>query len=119
DVFVILQSAPDEAPNAPVTADTATCPDCLHELFDRGDRRYRYPFINCTNCGPRFTIVRGVPYDRPLTAMAGFEMCPACRREYENPANRRFHAQPNACPVCGPTVALLDARGGRIGDDAV
>ncbi len=109
--FLILESAPGAGPDAPVTADTATCEDCLRELLDPADRRYRYPFINCTNCGPRFTIVRGVPYDRPLTTMSGFEMCPACRREYEDPGDRRFHAQPNACPVCGPQVSLLDASG--------
>jgi hydrogenase maturation protein HypF len=96
---------------AAVAPDSATCDDCLRELFDPADRRYRYPFTNCTNCGPRFTIVCGVPYDRPLTTMAGFEMCAACRAEYEDPANRRFHAQPNACPDCGPSLRLLDARG--------
>jgi len=105
--FAILASAAGGRPDAPVTPDSATCDDCLAELRDPGDRRYRYPFINCTNCGPRFTIVRGVPYDRPLTSMAGFAMCDACRGEYEDPADRRFHAQPNACPVCGPQVALV------------
>ncbi|HZE05693.1 MAG TPA: carbamoyltransferase HypF [Solirubrobacteraceae bacterium] len=109
--FVIRDSPPGGIPDAPVTADTATCPDCLRELRDPRDRRFRYPFINCTNCGPRFTIVRGVPYDRPRTTMAAFEMCEHCRREYEDPADRRFHAQPNACPVCGPAVTLVDAEG--------
>ena len=107
--FVIRESTGDGEPRAAVTADSATCTDCLAELFDPEDRRYRYPFTNCTNCGPRFTIVRGVPYDRPLTTMAGFEMCAECLREYEDPGDRRFHAQPNACPECGPRAELLGA----------
>jgi hydrogenase maturation protein HypF len=105
--FTILASATVGRPDAAVSADVATCAECLGELFDPADRRYRYPFVNCTNCGPRFTIALGVPYDRPLTTMAGFELCADCRREYEDPADRRFHAQPNACPVCGPHVRFL------------
>ena len=88
-----------------VPADVATCDDCLHELLDPLDRRYRYPFVNCTQCGPRFTIVRAVPYDRPNTTMAGFPLCADCRREYEDPLDRRFHAEPIACPVCGPRLS--------------
>ena len=108
--FAILASGDDGRPDAPVAPDSATCPDCLTELTDPADRRYRYPFINCTNCGPRFTIVRGIPYDRPLTAMAGFTMCPECQAEYDDPGDRRFHAEPNACPACGPRVTLLGSR---------
>ena len=94
-----------------VSADTATCADCLRELSDPADRRFGYPFINCTNCGPRFTIVRDVPYDRPLTTMAAFAMCEPCAAEYHDPAHRRFHAQPTCCPACGPRLALLDPAG--------
>jgi hydrogenase maturation protein HypF len=103
--FRILESIPS-ARSALIPADVATCDDCLRELFDPDDRRYRYPFVNCTQCGPRFTIVREVPYDRPNTTMAGFPLCEDCRREYEDPADRRFHAEPIACPVCGPKLSM-------------
>jgi len=112
--FAIVESASGGVPAALVSPDTATCDACLAELRDPADRRHRYPFINCTDCGPRFTIVRGVPYDRPLTTMAGFAMCDACRAEYDDPRDRRFHAQPNACPACGPAVRLLDADGAAV-----
>ena len=111
--FVISPSDPAGSRRALVSADTATCADCLAELFDPADRRYLYPFINCTNCGPRFTIVRDVPYDRPNTTMAGFGMCADCEREYSDPDDRRYHAQPTCCPVCGPVLSLVDAAGPR------
>jgi hydrogenase maturation protein HypF len=106
--FVIAASTSAGPRRTLVSADTATCADCLTELSDPADRRYRYPFINCTNCGPRFTIVRDVPYDRPLTTMAPFAMCAACAAEYHDPADRRFHAQPVCCPACGPRLTLDD-----------
>ncbi len=112
-----FEIAPSERTGAPpglVSPDVATCGTCLAELFDPADRRHRYAFINCTDCGPRFTIVRGVPYDRPLTTMAGFAMCALCQAEYDDPSDRRFHAQPNACPVCGPSLALLDSEGDAV-----
>ena len=96
-----------------ISPDIATCPECLEEIGSAGGRRFRYPFTNCTNCGPRYTIVRDLPYDRPKTTMSGFAMCPDCRREYEDPLDRRHHAQPIACPVCGPRLILKDARTGR------
>lgn len=104
--FAIVGSDTSGERRALVSWDSATCDDCLRELADPADRRYRYPFINCTNCGPRFTIVKDVPYDRPSTTMAGFPMCGQCAAEYEDPADRRFHAQPVCCPSCGPSLTL-------------
>lgn len=108
--FEIRPSRVDPGAYQLVSPDVATCPDCLREVLDPADRRYRYPFTNCTNCGPRFTIIRSLPYDRPRTTMRTFAMCPSCRAEYEDPGDRRFHAQPNACPACGPRVRLVPGR---------
>ncbi len=116
---IVHSSEPGEAA-ALVSPDAAPCGECIAELLDPDDRRHRYPFINCTNCGPRFTIVRAVPYDRARTTMASFAMCATCRAEYEDPASRRFHAQPNACPMCGPSARLIDRMGEQLGGpDAV
>ncbi|HET9078068.1 MAG TPA: carbamoyltransferase HypF [Acidimicrobiales bacterium] len=110
--FAIVASEAGPEPATLVTADTATCAACLGELFDPSDRRYRYPFVNCTHCGPRFTIVADVPYDRANTTMAGFAMCALCRAEYDDPEDRRFHAQPVCCPACGPRLRLIGGPGG-------
>ncbi|MFH1136825.1 MAG: carbamoyltransferase HypF [Pseudomonadota bacterium] len=109
--FVITHSEAQADRTALISPDVAVCDDCLRELLDPSDRRFRYPFINCTNCGPRYTIIADLPYDRDKTSMRVFPMCPDCRREYEDPVDRRFHAQPNACPACGPRVYLTDDRG--------
>lgn len=116
--FLILPSSPG-ANRIQITPDGDVCANCEQELFDPGNRRYRYPFINCTNCGPRYSIITDTPYDRPFTTMAGFTMCTACRAEYENPADRRFHAQPNACPDCGPRLRLTNPAGRELDGDAV
>jgi hydrogenase maturation protein HypF len=109
--FSILQSIIQEERSALISPDIATCQDCLRELKDPTDRRYRYPFINCTNCGPRYTIIQDIPYDRAKTTMAAFIMCAECSEEYHSPLSRRFHAQPNACPKCGPQVFLHNELG--------
>lgn len=112
--FAILESSFDPSKGQLVSPDVATCDACLADIFDTNNRRYRYPFTNCTNCGPRFTIIRDMPYDRVNTTMDRFKMCEDCRIEYEDPLNRRFHAQPNACPVCGPRLTLLDSKGNSV-----
>lgn len=109
--FEIRPSVEAGRRSALIPPDIATCGDCLAEILDAGNRRHRYPFTNCTRCGPRYSIIEALPYDRPRTTMRGFTMCPRCRAEYEDPLNRRFHAQPNACPACGPQLELWDADG--------
>ncbi len=115
--FRIVPSDNDNPSPIFISPDVATCSDCLREVLDPSDRRYGYPFLNCTNCGPRLTIITGAPYDRRRTTMANFAMCPACRAEYEHPANRRFHAQPTACAACGPHLRALGGQGEPLGTD--
>ncbi len=112
--FTILPSVTHSQPKTQVSPDIAICRDCLKELFNPNDRRYLYPFLNCTNCGPRFTIIKGIPYDRKNTTMKKFKMCPVCEDEYNDPMNRRFHAQPNACAECGPRVLLIKSKDKRV-----
>ncbi len=120
-LFTIKESELSGERKVLITPDIATCPDCLKEIADKNDRRYRYPFTNCTACGPRFTIIESLPYDRVRTSMKVFKMCSDCEKEYRTPGDRRFHAQPNACPVCGPQVYFLDGKGRKLaeGDDAI
>jgi hydrogenase maturation protein HypF len=115
--FKIIASKADGVPDVHITPDVATCRDCLNEMLNPKDRRFHYPFINCTNCGPRLTIINAIPYDRANTSMACFPMCPDCLKEYQDPANRRFHTEPNACPACGPRLDLLDEEGNKLPTD--
>ncbi len=121
DKFVIRHSEAKPGEFQPISPDVSICDDCRRELFDLQDRRFRYPFINCTNCGPRFTIIQDIPYDRPKTTMAPFKMCPDCQAEYDDPTDRRFHAQPNACPVCGPRIWLRvsESASQRVSEEAI
>ncbi|MBC7325635.1 MAG: carbamoyltransferase HypF, partial [Moorella sp. (in: Bacteria)] len=115
--FTIKNSLAGSEQKVVASPDVALCPECRLEILNPGDRHYRYPFTNCTCCGPRFTIIYSLPYDRPRTAMASFPLCPACAAEYADPADRRFHAQPVACPACGPQVTLLDHAGQPVSGD--
>ncbi|MGE4484681.1 MAG: carbamoyltransferase HypF [Oscillospiraceae bacterium] len=117
--FSIIPSTKAEAMQTLVSPDVGICGDCLHELFDPSDRRYHYPFINCTNCGPRFTIIKDVPYDRGRTTMNAFSMCPECEAEYSDIKSRRYHAQPDCCPICGPELYFLDGDGNKISGDPI
>lgn len=117
--FRILPSQQGQRPSTQIAPDIALCNDCLHEILDPANRRYQYPFTNCTNCGPRFSIVERIPYDRPNTSMRRFTMCEDCRREYDDPLDRRFHAQPNACPVCGPRLSWHDHNGHPVYGDCL
>ncbi len=113
-IFQIIQSTSSNKSNTLISPDVTVCDDCLCEMNSPDNQRFEYPFINCTNCGPRFTIIKDIPYDRPKTSMKTFKMCPDCQKEYDDPMDRRFHAQPNACPVCGPQVFLTDNKGSKI-----
>jgi hydrogenase maturation protein HypF len=115
--FEIRKSSGQGEKTVLVLPDIATCPQCLTEIFDPANRRYLYPFTNCTLCGPRYTIISALPYDRPFTSMKGFPMCPECKKEYENPDDRRFHAQPNACPVCGPSIYAHNTKGEELANN--
>src|SRR5258706_13657295 len=112
--FHIEESSAEPGGAVQISPDVATCEDCLREMLDPGDRRFRHPFLNCTNCGPRLTVVTGAPYDRERTTMARFALCPDCSAEYHDPSDRRFHAQPTCCPRCGPTLQPLDSRGAAL-----
>lgn len=116
-IFQIVKSAASTSRTTLISPDVTICSDCLAEMKDPRDRRYEYPFINCTNCGPRYTIIEDIPYDRPKTSMKQFKMCARCQHEYDNPLDRRFHAQPNACPECGPQVFLTDNKGNKMASD--
>ena len=119
--FTILASKQEAVRNTLISPDICICDDCLREMLTRGDRRYHYPFINCTNCGPRFTIIKDVPYDRAKTSMSTFPMCADCDAEYHDIENRRYHAQPDACPACGPVAFFSDAEGNTLakGEEAI